>query len=128
MKMERFIGLLLLASITLPVLFSCTREMEMDPVQTPTQQTLVITATREGDEPATKTELVDGKTYWSVGDKISVFFGSGTAGGAEFTSLNAEPAASADFTGVLTAVTGSENGSSSKKYFWGVYPYSKNNI
>ncbi|MBR1487453.1 MAG: Ig-like domain-containing protein, partial [Bacteroidales bacterium] len=48
-------------------------------------------------------------------------------GGAEFTSLNTEHSASADLTGVLTAVTGSENGSSSRKYFWGVYPYSENN-
>ena len=115
----------MLASAALPALFSCTREME--PVQAPEPQTLVIKATREGDGPATKTELVDGKTYWSVGDKISVFFGSGTGGGAEFTSRNTEPAASADFEGILNAVTGSENGSSSRKYFWGVYPYSENN-
>ena len=125
MNMERSAGLLLLASTALPALFSCTREME--PVQAPEPQTLVIKATREGDGPATKTELVDGKTYWSVGDKISIFFGKGTDGGAEFSSLNTEPSASADFTGVLTAVTGSENGSSSRKYFWGVYPYSENN-
>ena len=106
-------------------IFSCTREEVISPPQE--KGNLIITATREADGPETKTELVDGNTYWSVGDKISVFFGSGTNGGAEFTSLNTEPSASADFTGVLTAVTGSENGSSSRKYFWGVYPYSENN-
>ena len=87
-------------------IFSCTREEVISPPQE--KGNLIITATREADGAETKTELVDGNTYWSVGDKISVFFGSGTKGGAEFTSLNTEPSASADFTGVLTAVTGSE--------------------
>ena len=110
----------------MPALSSCVKEEEFaSPVQG--KDNLIITATHEGAGPATRTELVGGSTYWSVGDKISVFFGSGTAGGAEFTSLNTEPSPSADFTGILTAVTGSENGSSSKKYFWGVYPYSENN-
>lgn len=122
--MKRSLGFLLLAS-AMPFIFSCSKEVN----NSPTLETrgLVITATREGDDPETRTELVDGKTYWSVGDKISVFFGSGTAGGAEFSSTNTEPVASADFTGVLTAVTGSEEGSSSQKYFWGVYPYSDQN-
>ena len=119
--MKRILRLILLAS-AVSALLSCVKEEEFaSPIQE--AGNLIITATQEGAGPATKTELVDGNTYWSVGDKISVFFGSGTAGGAEFTSLNTEPSASADFTGILTAVTGSENGSSSKKYFWGVYPY-----
>ena len=123
--MKRILRLILLAS-AVSALLSCVKEEEFaSPIQE--AGNLIITATQEGAGPATKTELVDGNTYWSVGDKISVFFGSGTAGGAEFTSLNTEPSASADFTGILTAVTGSENGSSSKKYFWGVYPYSANN-
>lgn len=122
--MKRILGFILLAS-AMSALFSCAKEEIASPVQE--TRDLVITATHEDDVPATKTELVGSKTYWSVGDKISVFFGSGTNGGAEFTSLNTQPSASADFTGVLTAVTGSEDGSSSMKYFWGVYPYSKDN-
>ncbi len=122
--MKRLLGFILLAS-AMPALFSCTKENDLSPE--PEMREVVITATREDAEPGTKTEIVDGTTYWSVGDKISVFFGSGTNGGAKFTSLNTEPSASADFIGNLTAVTGSENGSSSRKYFWGVYPYSENN-
>ena len=125
MKMKRLLGFILLAS-AMPALFSCTKENALS--SGPEMCEMVITATREADGPATKTEMVDGKTYWSVGDKISVFFGSGTGGGAEFTSINTEPAASADFTGILNAVTGSEDGSSSQKYFWGVYPYSNQNV
>lgn len=122
--MKRLLVFILLTS-ALAAFFSCAKNEIVAPVQEARE--LIITATREDDGPATKTELVGSKTYWSVGDKISVFFGSGTNGGAEFTSLNTEPSASADFTGVLTAVTGSEDGSSSMKYFWGVYPYSTDN-
>ena len=122
--MKRLLVFILLTS-ALAAFFSCAKNEIAAPVQEARE--LIITATREDDGPATKTELVGSKTYWSVGDKISVFFGSGTNGGAEFTSLNTEPSASADFTGVLTAVTGSEDGSSSMKYFWGVYPYSTDN-
>ncbi|MCR4859627.1 MAG: Ig-like domain-containing protein [Bacteroidales bacterium] len=122
--MKRLLGFILLAS-AMPALFSCTKENDLSPE--PEMREMVITATREDAEPGTKTEIVDDKTYWSVGDKISVFFGSGTNGGAEFTSTNTEAAASADFTGILNAVTGSEEGSSSQKYFWGVYPYSEEN-
>ncbi len=123
--MKRILGFILLAS-AMPAFFSCTREEIAFPVQE--KGNLIITATREADGPETKTERVNGKTYWSVGDKISVFYGSGTDGGAEFTSTNTEPVAAADFSGILNAVTGSEEGgTTSQKYFWGVYPYSKDN-
>lgn len=123
MKMRRLLGLFVLAC-TVPALFSCTKE----PVSSPVEETreLVIRASREGEEPETKTQVVSGKTYWSVADEISVFFGAGTEGGAKFTSTNTEPSASADFSGILTAVTGSSEGVS-QKYFWGVYPYNAQN-
>ena len=121
--MRRSLAFSLLA-FSMLALFSCTQEETVTSFQK--TRGLVISATREGDSPDTKTEIVGDKTYWSVGDKISVFFGSGTSGGAEFTSTNTEPSYSADFTGILNTVTGSEAGSGTK-YFWGVYPYSSLN-
>ena len=123
MKMKRLLGFMMLAS-AVPAIFSCNKADELDPVMEPRE--MVITAVREGSEPGTKTEIVSGKTYWSVADEISVFFGAGTAGGAKFTSTNTEPSTTADFSGILNAVTGSTGGAE-QKYFWGVYPFNEEN-
>ena len=124
--MKRTLGFLLLAC-AMPAFFSCTKEINSGPVEE--TRDLVFTATREDVTPDTKTQSVevDGKkyTYWSVGDEISVFYISGTSGGTKFTSTNTEPAASADFSGVLTTVTGGE--SVAQEYFWAVYPYNQQN-
>ena len=85
---------------------------------------ITIQATRE-DSPDTRTVLEsDGSVWWTPGDAISLFYGSGTDGGSKFTSNATEISKITNFTGVITAITGGGEISVDKTYFWGVYPYS----
>ena len=62
----------------------------------------------------------DGSTWWNPAEEISVFYGSGSGGGALFRSTNTEQAATVEFSGSVQ-MTGSG------KSFWAVYPYSDSN-
>ncbi len=86
------------------------------------EQEITITAT-SGD-PETRTERAsDGAVLWSPGDKISLFYGSGTDGGSCFTAQNTETAKVANFTGTIGVITGGNDVSVEDTYFWATYPY-----
>lgn len=67
----------------------------------------------------------DGKdhVYWTSGDAISLFYGSGSAGGAKFTADITEDSRQATFSGNIGAVTGLSESSADDLMFWGLYPY-----
>lgn len=74
--------------------------------------------------PETKTtRLADGSVWWTPGDEISVFYGSGADGGSKFTSTNTEATDVAQFTGSIGVITGAGESGAEATTFWGVYPY-----
>ena len=112
---------------------SCTQELAGDLTareqarQALTGQTVTLDAYDADATLATKTSRADdGSVLWSPGDKISVFYGSGSNGGCEFTSTNQEPAGRVQFTGKINVITGLSEGTEDIM-FWGIYPYSWNN-
>ena len=85
-----------------------------------TEAHLVFTASRESVTPDTKSvKLDDGTVWWGPQEEISMFYGSGTAGGSKFTSTNTSHAETVEFEGNIN-ISGS-------KEFWAVYPYSTDN-
>lgn len=107
--------LIFLAAFSLAVA-ACVEETPFEPV-VPGGETII----RAGLEtPVAVTRTVrnegDGSVQWAPGDCISVFYGSGTGGGAKFTSRNTENASSAEFGGTIDVQAQGD-------YFWGVYPY-----
>ena len=99
---------------------SCT--MEIDPQikgKDNSQENLREVVFHAGWAPETKTVLQeDGSIWWSPGDEISIFAGSGVGGGYKFISANTSPAATADFFGQI--------GVSDSKYS-AIYPYNETN-
>ncbi len=78
------------------------------------------------DSPISRTVISDETTRsvaWSPGDRISLFYGSGTDGGSMFTSTNEENAAVTNFTGMIGVITGGADVSVNETFFWGLYPY-----
>ena len=118
------------AAFALMVAASCNREPAVPDsvVIRGTEMTFTAYAEVPGTEGAglTKTQVVNSNlVYWSPSDVLSIFRGSGSNGGNRFISSNTEVQAKADFTGVLEGMSGgSEAGA---KYFWAVYPFSKEN-
>ena len=88
------------------------------------EQKITIEATYEQPEMETKTVRDDNaKIYWTPGDAISLFFGSGTNGGSKFIAQNDAVALKTAFSGSITAVTGGSDIDDEDTYFWGLYPY-----
>ena len=84
------------------------------------ETTIVLTATREGVSPDTKSvHMEDGSTWWNPKEEISVFYGSGSNGGSKFISKNTTLAETTEFEGLIS-MSGSQD-------FWAVYPYSTEN-
>ena len=84
-----------------------------------------VTLTAEpGDVAAKSSRDAAGKFYWSAGDEISVFRGTGTPNTWKMTSTNTEPEAHAQFTG-KAPVSALDNPDGGKYY--AVYPYSEEN-
>lgn len=105
---------------------SCAVEPIPDLTETSGQeQTLTIQAVLDDSSDATETKTVrneDGSVSWQTGDRISLFFGSGSNGGSAFTTTDSGKTAS--FTGTIEAFTaGGEDFDGGMVYFWGLYPY-----
>lgn len=68
------------------------------------------------------------KIYWTPGDAISVFYGSGSNGGSKFVAETEIPSLSSNFKGTITVVEGGsdENSGGQYNYFWALYPYDEN--
>lgn len=85
-----------------------------------TAKEIIITAGFD-ESGETKTILnSEGKVEWLPGDEMSLF----SAGEmAKFTSINTESARSANFRGVITFITGANEGSDPEAFVYGLYPY-----
>ena len=115
--MKRSFFFLMMAAFAV---ISCTVEELVEPPQYE-QKEVTITASFPADGTIqTKTVLVDGAdVYWNPQDQIKVF----SAGvSSKFTSLNTEPVSTANFTGMISVVSGT-NESIEDSYIWGLYPY-----
>lgn len=98
---------------------------EEQPEEAPGVSKIEMTFQASAEQQVTKTVIQeDNSVFWSPGDAISIFSGSGTGGGSRFSTDITEPAALASFSGSLQTVTGGGEGSSpGSGYFWGIYPY-----
>jgi len=90
-----------------------------------TQEQITIVASRGNDEPETRTvrNESNGSILWSPGDRISLFYGSGSNGGSEFVSQSTTNSKVTNFTGTIGVITGGADVSVQDTYFWGLYPY-----
>ncbi len=125
--MKKYTSILLMSALF--VVAGCTMEepfVEDDLDNQTVGKEITIQATRE-DDPETRTvrDESDGSVWWTPGDAISLFYGSGTNGGSKFTSNATEISKVTNFTGVITAITGGGEIPVDATYFWGVYPYSE---
>lgn len=85
------------------------------------EKEIVLTATREGLAPGTRSfRLDDGSVWWSPNEEVSVFYGAGSNGGSKFVSMNSAIAETVE-------LQGSVQMAGSGKDFWAVYPYSEDN-
>lgn len=92
------------------------------------QKEITITAYRADEQqPEAKTQRdeSDGSVWWTPGDAISLFYGSGTAGGNRFVSTATQPSKVTNFTGTIGVITGGADVSVEDTYFWGLYPYNE---
>ena len=108
---------------------SCIKELDNPVIEEPSPflgEVLTVVA-RAGGESDTKTAVQpDGTSiYWTPGDAINLFYGSGSAG--QFTTTITEPSQVAEFTGTLSVATGSTETGHEAKAFWAVYPYNAAN-
>ena len=87
------------------------------------EKEITIQATREGDPETRTVRNADGSVWWTPGDAISLFYGSGTDGGSKFTSNATENSQVTHFSGTITAITGGGEYTDDDIQFWGVYPY-----
>lgn len=117
--MKRFVFCFLLP---LFALVACTEKLDNNGI---VDGKLTIQATFESAEEAnTKTTLhSDGHIYWTPGDAISLFYGSGANGGSKFVSDIQEDNRVSSFSGTIGAVTGLSDDSADDLMFWGLYPY-----
>ncbi len=97
-------------------LFGCTKEDD-SPIGPTDLHDVVFHA---GWAPETKTVLQeDGSVWWSPGDEISLFVGSGSGGGYKLTSTNTNPAAKVDFVGKI-------GDNPNNATYTAIYPYNEN--
>ena len=75
------------------------------------------------DDATRSVRLENGDIWWTPGDQISVFYGSGADGGSCFTAQIDENKKVANFTGTIGVITGGGDISVDQTYFWGLYPY-----
>ena len=81
----------------------------------------VVLSAYSSDDATKSSRDASGNFYWSPNDAISVFYGSGSAGGARFESTLTESAPQADFTGTIEITEGQSG------QYWAIYPYNENN-
>lgn len=125
--------ILLLASVLLIGGLTCACSFDdIDGLQAPMQEVeLTIQATAPDfdvtQETKTSVETINDVPYifWSPGDAISLFYGSGDAGGNKFVSVITEKAKVSNFYGTIGVITGGGDISIDDTYFWAVYPYSE---
>ena len=115
----------LLSAAVLLLAAGCSVE-ELRPDIAKDVQKITIQATIADEGPVTKSvRLANGAIWWTPGDEISVFYGSGTAGGSRFTSQATENSRVTNFTGTIGVITGGGEISMDETFLWGIYPYNE---
>ena len=104
---------------------SCTLEDNVQEPQLKEQEITIEARRADDDQTRTYRDDADGSVWWTPGDAISLFYGSGTNGGSKFTSNATENTLITNFTGTITAITGGGEIAVEDTYFWGLYPYSE---
>ena len=104
---------------------SCTMEDNFQDKQLKEQELTIEARRVDEDQTRTYRDDADGSVWWTPGDAISLFYGSGTNGGSKFTSNATENTLVTNFTGTITAITGGGEVAVEDTYFWGLYPYSE---
>ncbi len=118
--MKKFISYLISLIAAVSVIWSCSQIEEPGDILDSSVE-VSFSASTEERESSSKTFIKDTySVWWNVGDRISVFTGSGLNGGYLFESQNVDEAAIATF-------TGSTNGLAPGDSYWAVYPYSTAN-
>lgn len=117
---------LVLALTAMVSLLSCSKEIRQqeEKLNQVADNRLTITAKLEDSVTKTAINESSGAVEWLPGDAISLFYGSGIAGGSRFVSTATERAAVTNFTGTIGVITGGADIAPEDTYFWGVYPYS----
>ena len=78
----------------------------------------VVLSAYSSDESGTKSSRdASGTFFWSPGDEISVFYGSGDKGGYRFAATCTEKVTTADFEGEM------EEEKEEGHEYWAIYPY-----
>ena len=95
---------------------SCTVDEPIDVQAEEVGEITVLTAGFSGADETKTVRQSDGKVFWSPGDEISVMR-SNSSSHKRFVAGNTEPAARAEFSGVMPPGTSA---------YWAVYPYNAN--
>ena len=99
---------------------SCTQETYPEN----SGQEITFTASHVPENGNTRTVLGDnGAVLWCPNDEVSIFKGSGSNGGSQFTSQNSAPAKTVEFKGYLEGLGDLQTG----QYYWAIYPYARDN-
>ena len=118
---------LILSAMILSMAAGCSvDERLVEPLSAQKDKELTIQAIREDGITDTKTsrDECDGSVWWTPGDALSLFYGSGSAGGSKFITTATESCRSADFSGTIGVITGGGEGTTiDDTFFWGLYPY-----
>lgn len=87
---------------------SCVKEVDQQPLEQE-QENLHEVVFHASWDPETRTELQeDGSVWWSPGDELSLFVGTGYEGGYKLTSVESEVSPKADFIGEIPELNESE--------------------
>ena len=109
----------------LAIATACSVDDALDEPKAVEQEITIEARRADNDQTRTYRDDADGSVWWTPGDAISLFYGSGSNGGSKFTSNATENTLVTNFTGTITAITGGGEISVEDTYFWGLYPYSE---
>ena len=115
----------ILSSAFIVLVAGCTVVQPDEPQAVELKEITISAYRADEQQPESKTQRdeQDGSLWWTPGDAISLFYGSGSAGGNRFVSTAAQASKVTNFTGNIGVITGGADVSLEDTYFWGLYPY-----
>ena len=115
----------ILSSAFIVLVAGCTVVQPDEPQAVELKEITISAYRADEQQPESKTQRdeQDGSLWWTPGDAISLFYGSGTEGGNRFVSTATQPSKVTNFTGTIGVITGGADVSLEDTYFWGLYPY-----